>query len=82
MRKTYEGTEGINGSKFVDWLRDKVYKVKNDAHLCRVLDLEPAYLSKVRNNKLPVSAALLLKVHEDTDMPTKIIREAVMGSGT
>lgn len=79
MMVAFEGTKGIDGEKLIDWLINKVYKVKNDAALCRVLDLTPAYISRIRNNKIPVGAALMLKIHEDTDIPTKAIRIAVMG---
>lgn len=36
--------------------------VRNDADLCRVLDVQPPNLSKMRNGKLPVSDSLRVAV--------------------
>lgn len=75
MRKPSITTNDIDSQKFIKWLIDEVYKVKNCAALCREIDLEPAYLSRVKNGYLPIPCSLLVKVHEDTGMLIKEIRK-------
>ena len=38
--------------------------LKNDAALCRILEVEPPLISKVRNKKIPIGALLLIRMHE------------------
>ncbi len=49
-------------------------QLKNDAALARSLDVTPAIVSRVRNRKLPVSANLLLTVHEHTHIAISELR--------
>lgn len=39
-------------------------RLKNDVALCRVLDVNPPLISKIRSRVLPVSAALLIRMHD------------------
>jgi len=48
--------------------------LKNDAALSRTLAVGPAVLSKIRNGHMPVSAALLLRMHEETDISIQDLR--------
>jgi hypothetical protein len=43
--------------------------LRNDAALCRFLDMQPPVLSKMRHGKLPISAATLIRIYEATDWP-------------
>jgi hypothetical protein len=38
--------------------------LKNDAALSRALEVAPPLISKIRNRGLPVSAAILIRMHE------------------
>lgn len=38
--------------------------LRNDAALARLLDIQAPLLSKIRNGKLPISAGVLLRLHE------------------
>lgn len=61
----------------LDFLLGKL-GVKNDAALARELEVAPPVLSKIRHNRLPVGATLLIAMHELTGMTISQLR-AVMG---
>ena len=52
--------------------------LKNDAALARVLEIAPPMISKIRHRRLPVSAALLIRMHEVTNLPISELR-SLMG---
>jgi antitoxin HigA-1 len=58
---------------FLDNLKEKL-SAKNDAALCRALQLTPPQVSKVRNGRLPVTAGLLCKASEATDLTIKQLK--------
>ncbi len=55
-----------------------IKRLKNDAALCRLLGVTPPLISKIRNGRLPIGPALLLRMHEETDLPIRELR-ALMG---
>lgn len=76
-----------NQSQPVDLLDDERYnpdplldavkvrlKLKNDAALSRLLDVAPPVISKLRHRRLPVSPALLLRIHDETGLPVDELR--------
>lgn len=67
-RTTLLDNPAYDPNKLIDWLVKEVFKVKNDAALCRVLDMAPPALSKIRSRKLPVGDSLLVKLHDLTGM--------------
>lgn len=54
-------------NKLLDALKD-ILGSKNDAALSRTLEIAPPILSKIRHHRLPVSAALLIRMHDVTDL--------------
>ena len=52
--------------------------VKNDAALSRALAIAPPIISKIRHRKMVVGAALLIRMHEITNISIKELR-ALMG---
>lgn len=48
--------------------------LKNDAALSRVLEVAPPVISKIRHNRLPVGASLLIRMHEVSDLSIKELR--------
>ncbi|UUZ51959.1 hypothetical protein LP420_03670 [Massilia sp. B-10] len=54
-------------NKLLDTLIEKM-NLKNDAELCRVLEVQPPIISKIRHRKLAVGATILLRMHEKSDM--------------
>jgi plasmid maintenance system antidote protein VapI len=51
------------------------YSLKNDKALARALDVLPADISRIRNQRRPIRAEFILRVHEATDWPIKRIKE-------
>ena len=52
--------------------------LKNDAALCRALEVAPPVISKIRHRRLAVGASLLIRVHEVSELSIKELR-ALMG---
>jgi hypothetical protein len=48
--------------------------LKNDAALSRILEIGPPVLSKIRHGRLPISSALLIRVHEITGISISELR--------
>jgi plasmid maintenance system antidote protein VapI len=46
----------------------KRYMLKNDAALCRMLDLSPPQISKIRHGVLPVTGNVLVAILHGTDL--------------
>lgn len=49
-------------------------RLKNDAALSRALEVAPPVISKVRHQRLPVSAALLIRMHEVSGLTIRDLR--------
>lgn len=49
--------------------------LKNDAALARLLEVVPPILSKISHRHLPVSAALLIRMHEVSNLPIRELRD-------
>jgi hypothetical protein len=52
--------------------------LKNDAALSRALGMGPPIISRVRHRGIPVGVSLLMRMHEETGLPTKALH-ALMG---
>ncbi|MCG2584279.1 hypothetical protein [Massilia sp. TS11] len=53
----------------------KKMQLKNDAELCRLLEVQPPIISKIRHRKLAVGATILLRMHEKSDISIKELKE-------
>ena len=49
-------------------------KLKNDAALCRELEIAPPVISKIRHRRLPIGASMLIRIHEISGMSIKDLR--------
>lgn len=49
-------------------------RVKNDAALARALEVAPPVISKIRHRRLPISASLLIRIHEVTGITIRDLR--------
>lgn len=56
-----------NPNRLLDALLENM-RLKNDAALSRALEVAPPVISKIRHHRVPVSASVLLRMHEATDM--------------
>lgn len=62
-----------NPNRFVDALIEKL-NLKNDAALCRYLEVPPPVISKVRHHRLPVGGSLLIRIHEKSEISIRELR--------
>ncbi|RYZ86176.1 MAG: hypothetical protein EOP06_14975 [Proteobacteria bacterium] len=65
---------GYDPDKLLDAMLEKL-QLKNDAALCRALEVAPPVISKIRHRRLPVGASMLIRMHEVTDMSVAQLRE-------
>ncbi len=52
----------------------RTMNLKNDAALARTLEVTPAIVSRIRNKKAPISANLLLMIHDVSDIAIPELR--------
>jgi len=64
-------------NRLLDTLIDKL-QLKNDAALSRALSVAPPLISKIRHQRLPVGASMLIRMHEATGLSITELR-ALMG---
>ena len=64
----------MNVARLFDVLQER-FKIKNDAAMCRELEVQASVISKMRNGLLPLSPTVILKIHEYLGVPVKEIRE-------
>jgi hypothetical protein len=68
---------GFDPNNLLDSLIENL-QLKNDAALCRALEVWPPVLSKIRYRRSPISAAMLIRMHEVSDLTIAELR-ALMG---
>jgi hypothetical protein len=61
-------------NKLLDTLIEKM-NLKNDAELCRVLEVQPPIISKIRHRKLAVGATILLRMHEKSEISIRELKD-------
>ncbi|MFC7518300.1 hypothetical protein ACFQUU_25125 [Herbaspirillum sp. GCM10030257] len=61
-------------NKLLDRLIE-VLNLKNDAALSRLLEVAPPIISKVRHRVLPVGPALLIRMHEVSDLNIRDLKD-------
>jgi hypothetical protein len=65
---------GYNPDNLLGSLIGKL-KLKNDAALSRALEVSPPVISKIRHRRLPVTASLLIRMHEVSALSIKELRD-------
>lgn len=58
---------GYNPDRLLDVLREN-FRLKNDTELARMLEVAPQVISKIRHRRVPLGAALLIRMHEVTGL--------------
>jgi hypothetical protein len=61
-------------NRLLDTLLERL-KLKNDAALSRLLDVAPPVISKIRHGRLPVGASMLIRMHEETGLSIRELRD-------
>ncbi|MFL6706617.1 MAG: hypothetical protein ACJ8HI_00255 [Massilia sp.] len=69
----YLRTRSYSPAQLLDTMRQQL-ALDNDAALARELDIQAPLLSKIRNGKLPVSAGLLIRMHEASGLAIEELR--------
>lgn len=64
---------GYNPNPLLDEVMSR-FGLKNDAALSRALEVRPSDICKIRKLILPISASILIKVHEGADMSFSDLR--------
>jgi plasmid maintenance system antidote protein VapI len=62
-----ETMTALNPNRLMDAVIDKL-QLKNDAALSHALEVAPPVISKIRHNRLPVGASLMVRIHEIAGM--------------
>lgn len=65
MSDLMSSSQTYNPNRLLDALLQNM-RLKNDAALSRMLEVAPPIISKIRHYHLPVSASLLIRMHEAT----------------
>jgi hypothetical protein len=60
-------------NRLLDTLLERL-GLKNDAALSRALEVAPPVISKIRHRRLPVGAALLIRMHEVSELTIRDLR--------
>lgn len=76
-RHSKYGTVDNSGKLFSTFI--KCFKLKNDAHLARFLDMRPPTISKVRNGVANVSAEMIINIYHTTGFSIEAIEDLVAG---
>lgn len=66
-----------NPAKLLDTLMARMH-FKNDAALCRALEIAPPLISKIRHRHVPIGGPMLIRMHEISGMSIEELR-ACMG---
>lgn len=67
---------GYQPNRLLDTLIKDLH-LKNDAALCRTLQIGPPLISKIRHGRLPVSASILIRMHETTGRSIRELRQVL-----
>lgn len=67
-------TELYNPNHLLDAVIGKL-GLKNDAALARTLEVAAPVISKVRHRRLPIGSSLLIRLHEETDLSIRDLRD-------
>lgn len=62
-------------NRLIDFLRREL-DLKSDRAVAKLLELGIPTISKLRHGA-PVSDAVILRIHEKTDIPVQVIREQI-----
>lgn len=73
QRDEVPGDLVYNPSRLLDAIIE-IKGLRNDAALSRLLEVAPPVISKIRHGRLPVGAALLIRMHETTDVSIRDLR--------
>jgi transcriptional regulator with XRE-family HTH domain len=65
-----------NPPRLIERLRE-MKQLRSDAQLCRVLQVPPPMISKIRTGRINISAGLMIRIHEVFQLPIAELRRMV-----
>lgn len=63
-----------NPAKLLDALMTRLH-FKNDAALCRALEIAPPLISKIRHRRVPIGGPMLIRMHEISGLSIEELRD-------
>lgn len=66
--------ETYNPNRLLDELIQRL-SLKNDAALARTLEIAPPVISKIRHLRLPVGPSMLIRMHEESGLSIRELRD-------
>lgn len=73
--KAQESQEyNYNPAKLLDTLMTRLH-FKNDAALCRALEIAPPLISKIRHRRVPIGGPMLIRMHEISGLTIEELRD-------
>jgi hypothetical protein len=73
IHQVFSGHRMYNPCRLLDALIEQL-GLKNDAALARALEVAPPMISKIRHRALPVGGAMLIRMHEISDLSIADLR--------
>jgi hypothetical protein len=73
-KHTLTSQESYDPNHLLDVLIERL-NLKNDAALCRALEVAPPVISKIRHRTLPVGASMLIRMHEVSQLSVRELRD-------
>src|SRR6476469_7777352 len=74
MLDAVSSNQSYNPNQLLDALLQNM-QLKNDAALSRKLEVAPPVISKIRHGRLPVGASMLLRMHEESGLSIRELRD-------
>jgi len=65
-----------NANRLLDMVMSKL-ALKNDVALCRCLEVAPPVISKIRHGSLQVGAMMLIRLHEESGMSIRELKDVL-----
>jgi DNA-binding transcriptional regulator YdaS (Cro superfamily) len=65
-----------NANRLLDVVIDRL-ALKNDTALCRMLGVAPPVVSKLRHGRLHVGASMLIRMHEESRMSIRELKDVL-----
>jgi hypothetical protein len=66
-----------NPPRLIERLRE-LKQLRSDAQLCRVLQVPPPMISKIRTGRINISAGLMIRIHEVFQLPISELRKMML----
>lgn len=73
-RHTLLDLQTYDPNRLLDALIERM-SLKNDAALSKALSISPPVISKIRHGRIPVGASMLIRMHEESGISIRELRE-------